>query len=77
MEKLTGGLRRHGIVYSLDTRRLMGGPFDWSAHLEALVSRYSDEYNLQIPQPMKKQLVTSLYKAPFRKIMRVAVSQFF
>ncbi len=24
----TGGLRRHGIIYSLDTGRLMGGPFD-------------------------------------------------
>jgi hypothetical protein len=25
--KKTGGLRRHGIVYSLDTGRLMGDPF--------------------------------------------------
>ncbi len=25
----TGGLRRHGIIYSLDTGRLMGGPFDY------------------------------------------------
>jgi hypothetical protein len=28
MEKFnTGGLRRHEIIYSLDTGRLMGGPF--------------------------------------------------
>jgi hypothetical protein len=28
VKKKTGGLRRHGIVYSLDTGRLMGDPFD-------------------------------------------------